>query len=437
MSYELQAECAQRRARLLASLPKHALVILATSPSVYRNADVHYPYRQDSSFWYLTGYPEANAILVLAPGSAWGDYILFNQANDGITERWSGKVIGQSEAKTLFQADAAFAIDEFANKLAELLPDRQAIFFPLDHSSLYQTVMTGIQTVWRKQHTHTYPWTLHHSRTILDEMRLIKSDYEIGQLQKAVEASVLAHSQVMRALPGVQYEYDIEACIVPILLQCGCRSVAYPCIIGSGPNACILHYHQNNRRIQPGDLILIDAGGEYKGYAADITRTLPASGRFSPEQRDLYTLVLKAQKAAIDLIKPNLRWSDIQTKVVEVLTRGLVDLGLLQGSVSDLIANQAYLEFYMHGAGHWLGLDVHDVGAYRVQGKSRLLQPGMVLTVEPGLYIAESCTKVPERWRGLGVRIEDDVLVTKEGCTVLSAQLPKAIDEIEQLIQHG
>lgn len=434
---ELQAQCAERRQRLLADLPADALVLLSAAPTVIRNGDVHYPYRQDSYFWYLTGYPETDAMALLVPGSPQGDYLLFNQPGHHAAERWSGKTIGPTEAKTIFQADAAFALDVFPEIFAELLLGRQAIYFALEQSSLYQLVMTGIETALQSRVCDRSQWTLHHVSPLLDEMRLIKSDYEIQQMQRAVDASVLAHRQAMQSAQIGHYEYHLEASILNTLVQQGCRSVAYPCIVGSGPNACVLHYQKNYRQIQQDDLILVDAGGEYAGYAADITRTFPASGRFTAQQRDLYQLVLQAQQAAIDCIEPNIYWDDIQTIVVRILTTGLVDLGLLTGTVDDLIATHAYLEFYMHQASHWLGLDVHDVGAYQCAGQSRVLQPGMVLTVEPGLYIEPNCQSVDPMWRGLGIRIEDDILVTNHGAQVLSAALPKTLDAVEQLVRHG
>lgn len=416
-----------RRRALAAQLPAGALAMIPAAKEVLRNGDSHYRFRQASDFYYLTGFNEPDAVLLITAGTQ-SKSILFNRPNHPAQERWTGPRLGQDAAVEALQVDAAFPIDEFETRLPALLLDIETVYYPMpDGAGMLHT----LQTAWGTRATDASA----DLTPLLSEQRLIKDDAEIKAMQAAARLSVMAHERVMQAAPKAQYEYELEAEFIYALGHAGCRTVAYDAIVAGGARACTLHYTANNQALRQDELLLIDAGAEVDNYASDVTRTYPISGVFTPEQRLIYELVLRAQQAGIACVKPGARWDSIQTVVVEVLTAGLVDLGLLKGQLETLIADKAYTQFYMHSAGHWLGLDVHDVGSYQVAGAARLLQPGMVLTVEPGLYIAKDCEQVDEKWRGIGVRIEDDILVTEMGHENLTEALVKSPDDLERFVR--
>ncbi|KAA6187343.1 Xaa-Pro aminopeptidase [Thiohalocapsa marina] len=414
------------------------VLILAAAGNVTRNRDVHYPFRQDSDFGYLTGFPEPDAVAVLVPKRKHGEFILFCRPRDKERELWDGARLGVEGAVADYGADEAHPLDAIDSTLPELLADRTRIFYPLGTSdALDRRVMGWLRQVRAKARAGvSAPTELITSDRILHEQRLIKSKPERDTMRRAARISAAAHRQLMRGCRPGMNEQQLEALFVATCAAQGARHQAYQPIVGGGANACVLHYVDNAAPLRDGDLVLVDAGCELDDYASDITRTFPVNGRFSPAQRRLYALVLAAQKAAIAAVKPGNRWNAPHQAALRVLTRGLLELGLIAGDpkhLSRLIKDEAYKPFYMHRTGHWLGMDVHDVGSYRHDGKWRRLEPGMVLTVEPGLYVAPDAD-APADYRGIGIRIEDDVLVTTDGCEVLSRDAPKEIDDIEHLM---
>lgn len=431
-------EFKQRRKLLMRRMKKNAVAVLAGAPAVARNRDVEYPYRQDSDFHYLTGFDEPESVAVFAPGREQGQFILFCRPYDETKAVWTGKHAGLEGAKERFGADEAYPIEELGKVLPELLDQKSVVYFPIGlDGGLDREVVAAVNALRGKVRTGAKP---PEEFVALDrplhELRLRKSPDEIRAIRKAVDVSVQAHQRAMAACrPGI-YEYQIEAELAHEFMRHGLRYAAYPSIVAGGGNACVLHYTENADVLRDGDLLLIDAGAEFGNYAADITRTFPVNGRFSEAQRLLYELVLDAQAAAIDKIRPGKSWIEPHDAAVRVLVKGLVRLGLLEGRVGKLIKDEAYKKFYMHRTGHWLGMDVHDVGDYKLDNEWRELEPGMVLTVEPGLYIAPDCLDVEPKWRGIGIRIEDDVLVTKDGCEVLTAAMPKTVAEIEAFMGY-
>ncbi len=430
-----QQEYQTRRQQLAQLLPEGSVAVVAAAHEQHRNGDAHYRFRQDSNFYYLTGYDEPDALLLITAGKK-SQSILFNRPRNPAEEQWTGIRYGQEGAMTHLAMDAAFSIANVDEELPKLLKGHSAIYYCMGQPDLDQRIMLAL-THLKKQVRRGIqaPQMLSDLEPVIGEMRLFKSEAEIELMRRAAAISVEAHIQAMKACRHAQFEYQLEAELIYGFAHQGCRSVAYDPIVGGGENACILHYTQNSNPLNSGDLVLIDAGGEYGNYAADITRTFPVNGQFSPEQKIIYELVLKAQKAGIALIKPGLLWNQIQIKMVRILTEGLCDLGILHGAIGGLIEREAYKPFYMHNSGHWLGLDVHDSGQYKINSEWRPLEPGMVLTVEPGLYISSGMTGVDKRWWGIGVRIEDDVVVTSTGHEVLTAALPVDVDEIEALMR--
>jgi len=429
---------ASRREHLARHMGKNAVAIIASAHEVARNSDAQFPFRQRSDFYYLTGFLEPAAVLLLVTDTEGAlKTILFSRPNHPLEEQWNGARLGQKRAKAELGINEAFSIGEIDETILRFLADKERFYFIFGEDKyLYLQLHGWIQKI-KQQHRHlgvNPPAMLMNLESPLHEMRLFKDDAELKLIQEAVEISAKAHISAMkRCAPGVM-EYQLEAEILRCFYENGCRAPAYTTIVGGGSNACILHYTENQDQLKDGDLVLIDAGGEFGLYAADITRTFPVNGKFSPPQRDLYNLVLKAQLAGIAAVKPGARFLDIQAAIINIIVPGLVELGLLIGDIEVLKHEEAFKQFYMHSSGHWLGLDVHDVGAYKFGSNSRLLEPGMVLTVEPGLYIKPDCLTVDKKWRGVGIRIEDDVLVTKEGVRVLSAEVPKTIEEIEALM---
>lgn len=431
------SEYAKRRKQLMQKIGPSSLVILTAAPIAPRNGDGTYPYRQQSDFYYLTGFEEPEAVAILAPKNKNGEFILFNRAKNRSEEIWEGFRSGQEGAVKHYGANLSFPITEFENKLAEYIEGREKIYYPLgNHSAFDQTLINTINNVRGKIRSGLRaPVAIIDIIDVIHEMRLIKSAAEIAVMRKAATISVEGHLRAMKACKPGMHEYQLEAELQYEFQKQGARFLAYTSIVGSGANSCILHYTHNNQKIADGSLVLIDAGCEYQNYAADITRTFPANGKFSAEQRAIYEIVLAAQLAAIKQIKPGASWSAAQEVIVKIITQGLLDIGIVKGKLKDLIAKQAYFPFYMHKSGHWLGLDVHDAGRYKVAGKWQKLQPGMVLTVEPGIYISADIPNVPKKWHNIGIRIEDDVLVTKTGHDVLTQRLPKTITDIEALME--
>ncbi len=434
-----QSEFKKRRKQLMQRIGKGNIALISSAGVRVRNRDVDYPFRQDSDFYYLTGFNEPDALAVFIPGRAQGEYILFCREFDEKKALWEGAHAGLEGAITHFGADDSFPIDDIDDIVSGMLENKTKVFYPMGRDTdLDHSLQEWIRHIRSQSRSGVVaPAELASIEPILHEMRLFKSPAELKLMRYAAQVSAKAHVKAMQLCAAGRYEYQVEADIVHHFMQSGLRHVAYPSIVASGKNACTLHYTENNEKLKNGDLLLIDAGAECDHYAADITRTFPVSGKFSEPQALLYQLVLDAQLAAIEQIKPNVPWNAAHDASVEVLTKGLVKLGLLKGNVSKLIKNEKYKPFYMHRIGHWLGMDVHDVGDYKVNQEWRLLQAGMVLTVEPGLYIPENCKAVDKKWRGIGIRIEDDVLVTKEGHEILTHEVPKTIIEIEALMAEA
>lgn len=431
-------EFAKRRQHLMDIMGPDTIAVLPNAPVANRNRDVDYPYRSDSNFHYLTGFDEPESVLVLIPGREHGEYILFCRERDLDKEIWDGYRAGQDGAINNFGADDSYPISDLDDILPGLLEDKEKVYYTMGNQPSFDQHMVSWLNHLRQasrsgKHSPTEIIELEHC---LNELRLFKSSQEIKAMKQAAKASVQAHIRAIQFTKPGKWEYEVEAEIIHEFMKHGCRSPAYPSIVGGGENGCILHYIENNAKLKNNDLLLIDAGAEYECYAGDITRTFPINGKFSPAQAALYQVVLDAQKAAIAAVKPGNHWNQPHEVAVEVLTQGLVDLGILKGDVTQLIEDAAYREFYMHRTGHWLGMDVHDVGDYKVGGEWRLLEPGMVLTVEPGLYIRDQA-HVDKKWHFTGIRIEDDVLVTKDGCEVLTEAAPKEIDEIEALMAEA
>ncbi|ETO94491.1 Xaa-Pro aminopeptidase [Legionella oakridgensis] len=425
-----------RRQALAMKLPADSIAIIPAASELTRNGDAHYRFRQDSDFYYLTGFNEPDALLCIISGKS-GESILFNRPRDPVHEQWTGKRLGQEDACELLGVNAAYSISHVDRELPKLLADCQAVYYIMGRYPAWEHT---IHRAWKEVKAQVRkgvksPEAFCDLTLILSEMRLFKSEAEMVLLQTAAAISVAAHQRAMQRCQQAHHEYHLEAELLYEFTRQGCRSVAYDPIVAGGSNACILHYTENNKPLVEGELVLIDAGGEFENYAADITRTFPVNGRFSAEQRQIYELVLSAQKAGIARIRPGCLWHEVQESIVRMLTSGLVDLGLLRGHVDDLIANEAYKVFYMHNSGHWLGLDVHDSGSYKIEGKWRPLEPGMVLTVEPGLYIHEDIPNIDARWRGIGVRIEDDIRVSVDGCENLTGALAVEINDIEALVR--
>ncbi|WP_411729653.1 Xaa-Pro aminopeptidase [Paraperlucidibaca sp.] len=429
-------EFACRRQALMARVGRDAAVIIPAAVHHRRNRDTEYRYRQDSDFYYLTGFAEPEALLVLLPGRAEGEFVLFCRDRDRAMEIWNGYRAGPEGAVSDFGASQAFVIADVATKLPELLAGRKQVYAPMATETAFDADLAGWINAVRSQARAGVeaPQSLHAIDQALHPLRLIKSAAEIAIMQAAADLSAEGHRRAMAVAKAGRYEYELEAELLHSFTRHGCIAPAYGSIVGGGANACILHYTENNAELRDGDLVLIDAGGELAYYAADITRTFPVNGRFSAEQKALYEVVLAAQLAAIDVVQVGNSWQLPHETAVRVLCEGLLELGLLKGELSAVIEAGDYRRFYMHRTGHWLGMDVHDVGDYRIDGEWRAFAPGMVLTVEPGLYIAPDDDTVEARWRGIGIRIEDDVVVTESGPHVLTAKAPKTIAEIEALV---
>ena len=428
-------EFVRRRRQLMRIAGDDAILVLPAAPERIRSRDTHYPYRQDSDLWYLAGFPEPEAVLVLVPGRKHGETILFCRERDPEREGWDGPRSGPEGAVERFALDDAYPIDDLDEILPGLLEGRSRVYYHFGRDTEFDLKLIGwLNRVRAQVRTGAQPphefLELGH---LLDELRLFKSPAELKLMQRAADISVKAHEAAMRAArPGMR-EYELQAEIERVFRMHDAVP-AYGSIVGAGDNACVLHYVANAAQSRDGDLVLVDAGAEYRGYASDITRTFPVNGRFSKQQRALHDLVGAAQEAALAHARPGVPYETGHDAAVRTLTEGLLRLGLLKGTLEKNVAGGQYKRFYRHKTGHWLGLDVHDVGDYRIDGDSRLLEPGMVFTIEPGLYVAPGDTTVAAKWRGIGIRTEDDVLVTRDGHKVLTAKLARNADEIEALM---
>lgn len=432
-------EYAKRRADFMSKMSANSIAVLPAAVPKTRNRDADYAYRQDSDFYYLSGFSEPESVIVLIPGREGGEYILFCRERDPAKEVWDGYRAGPKGVCSHYGADEAHAINQLDKVLPELMDGCERLYFTLGHNETFDhRIMLAIKGLRAKARSgSTPPNEIVDCDHVLHEMRLLKSEEEIKVMRRAAEISARAHVRAMeKCHPGVM-EYQLEAEFLHDFMRHGARHPAYTTIVGGGANGCILHYIENKDELKDGDLVLIDAGCELDHYAADITRTFPVNGCFSPEQKAIYQLVLDAQLAALSKVSTRHHWNEPHEAVIEIVTKGLHELGILEGDLSELIDADAHAPFYMHRAGHWLGMDVHDVGNYKIDGKWRLFEPGMVLTVEPGIYIAKDNQDVDEKWRGIGVRIEDDILVTENGYEVLTAQVPKTIEEIESLMANA
>jgi Xaa-Pro aminopeptidase len=426
---------ARRRKQLMRIAGDEAILVLAAAPERIRSRDTHYPYRQDSDFWYLTGFEEPSAVLVLVPGRAHGEALLFCRERDPEREGWDGPRLGPERACEALGFDDAYPIDDLDDILPGLLEGRTRAYYHFGRDTDFDLKLIGWLNRVREQVRHGAqpPHEFLELGHLLDELRLFKSAEELKLMQRAADIAIAAHEAAMRAVrPGMR-EYELQAELEREFRRADAVP-AYGSIVGAGANACVLHYVANNAPIRDGDLVLIDAGAEHRGYASDITRTFPANGRFTKEQRALHDLVGAAQAAALARARPGIPYEAMHAAAVETLTEGLLRLGLLKGRLEKNIADGGYKRFYRHKTGHWLGLDVHDVGDYRLDGESRLLEPGMVLTVEPGLYVMPDDAGVPAKWRGIGIRTEDDVAITRDGHRVLTQKLARSAEEIEALM---
>lgn len=426
------AEYVRRRTQLMELAGDDAALIIPAAPARIRNNDAHYPYRQDSDLLYLTGFEEPDAVLVLVPGREAAATILFCRERDPKREIWDGPRLGPDAAPEKLGLDDAFPIEDIDDILPGLLENRERIYYPFGRDPDFDLkVMQWVNRARaRLRGSARSPQGLIALGHLLHELRLFKSRDELKLMAKAADITVQAHRRLLEVCRPGMSEFEIEAELLHIFRKQQAVP-AYEPIVGGGANACILHYRNNDAVLTDGSLLLVDAGAEYRNYAADVTRTIPVNGVYSKPQREIYELVLAAQLAAIDAVKPGAHWEAPHKAAVEVISEGLLRLGLLKGSLQSVLADGGYQRFFMHKTGHWLGLDVHDVGDYRIDGQPRLLEPGMVLTVEPGIYIAPDDTSVARRWRGIGVRIEDDVVVTRSGHKVLTDGAPKTVAEIE------
>jgi len=430
-----QKEFARRRKQLMRMMGRGAIAIAPAAPMKIRNRDVEYDYRQDSDFHYLTGFPEPEAVAVLIPGRKQAEYVLFCRERDPERETWDGLRAGQSGAVEQYGAEDSFPIGDIDDILPGLIEQCERVYYTIGVNPEFDQQVIGWVQKLRSQAnkgTHT-PQEFVALDHLLHDMRLYKSRAEIAAMRKAARIAATAHHRGMVLCEPGMREYVVHAELIHEFKRFGAEP-SYSPIVGSGSNSCILHYRENNRIMEDGDLLLVDAGCEYDCYASDITRTYPVNGKFSAEQRAIYDIVLTAQLAAIEKVRPGNHWNEPHDAAVREITKGLKKVGLLKGSLAKLIKDEAYKPFFMHRTGHWIGMDVHDVGDYKVGEEWRVLEPGMVLTIEPGIYIAAGSKGVAKKWWNIGIRIEDDVLVTKQGNEVLSNGVPKQAEEIEALM---
>lgn len=415
----------------------HSIAIVPAASEKLRSADTEYRYRADSNLLYLSGFDEPDVLLVLIPNRRAGQYIIFCRERDALKETWQGRRLGVEDAPDALGADDAFPITDLEDILPGLLENKQSVYHTLGKDQEFDLKLLGWLNKSRSNRSRagSDPDTFVSLDYHLHEMRLQKSRMEINQIKQAAKLSAAAHRRVMQKVRPGMLEYELEAHLVSHYKASGAEHAFLP-IVGSGANGCILHYTENNDVINDGDLVLVDSGAELGYYAGDITRTFPANGSFTPAQKTLYNIVLQAQLAAIEETRAGKLWNEPHEAAVKVLTKGLRDIGVLKGTLPKLIKEEAYKPYYMHRTGHWLGMDVHDVGEYKINGEWRVLEPGMVITVEPGLYLGNS-RNIPKQFRNTGIRIEDDVVVTKTGCEVITGDVPKQVDDIEALMKNS
>ena len=416
-------------------MPKNSLAIIFGSNSLIRNGDVEFPFRQNSDFFYLTGFEEPNAVAIIESDDS-GEFTIFCQDKDPSKEQWEGNRMGPKNCKNI-GAKKGFSIEAFSEKISNFLINKERIYYQKDlNNSLEDIVNKNIITLKKttSRSNNFVPEEIHSIDSLLHEIRLLKTKEEIKIIRKACEISSAAHIRAMKNVYPEMYEYQLEAEYVHEFMKNGAKACAYPSIVGGGKNACILHYNENKDQLLDGELVLVDAGCEFKGYASDITRTFPISGKFSKAQEAVYEIVLEANKECIKTVRKNFTPNDTEKKAVEIITQGLLDLNILNGEINELIERKAYHDFYMHRVGHWMGMDVHDVGSYGLNGKWRKYAPGMITTIEPGIYFKENLKNVPKEYLNIGIRIEDDVLVTEGDPEVLTSSVPKTIIEIEKVM---
>jgi Xaa-Pro aminopeptidase len=413
------------------------IAVVPTAPERARNRDSMHPFRYDSHFWYLTGFPEPEGVLVIVAGPE-PRSILFCREKNAEREIWDGFRYGPEAARERFGFDEAHPVAALDAEIVKLVADQPALFYPIGGDAAWDTRAMGwLNAVREKARAGVAaPERVHDVRALVDEMRLVKDAHELATMRRAAAIGAAAHRRAMRATRPGRFEYEIEAELLYEFRRRGAQAPAYAPIVAGGPQACVLHYVANDQPLRDGDLLLIDSGCELDGYASDITRTFPVNGRFSAAQRDAYALVLEAQRAAMAKVRAGNAWNEPHDAAVRTLAQGMLDLKLLAGSLDEVLEKESYKRFYMHRTGHWLGLDVHDAGDYKRAGKWRLLAPGMTLTVEPGIYI-RAAADVPAAFADIGIRIEDDVLVTGSECEVLTADAPKAITDLEALMRDG
>jgi Xaa-Pro aminopeptidase len=415
-------------------MTENAVAILPSSPTLVRNRDVEHGFRQDSDFMYLSGFNEPDSVIVLVPGRKQGEYVLFCRDRDLKKETWNGRRFGPEGAVEHFAADDAYSIDDLEEILPGLMENRESVYYSIGLNPTFDKhVLKCVNDLRAQSRRGTRaPYEFVSLEYLLHDMRLYKSREEVSLMRKAAKISVQAHINAMKKCEPGLYEYELEAEFLFEFKRNG-ANWAYTSIVGGGENACILHYTENNAALKDKELVLIDAGAEYQGYAADITRTFPVNGKYTVPQQEIYELVLQAQEAAFAKVKPGNHWNDPHDAAVRVLTRGMVEIGLLKGKPAQLIKDGSYMKYYMHRTGHWLGMDVHDVGDYKIDDNWRLLEPGMALTIEPGLYIPAG-SRGAKRWWSIGVRIEDDLVVTKDGYDLLTKGLPRTVAEVEAVM---
>ena len=427
----------ERRDLLADKVLEDSAIIVSAASVKSRISDTEYSYRQDSNFYYLSGYEEPESLILIRPNQDKERFVIFCRDRDPLREQWDGFRTGQEGVIQDYGADAAYSINSIDEIMPKLLEGTKNIYFSMSAPcGVDAKISSWVEDIRKNTRSGAEPpQNLLSLDSILHEMRLIKESDEMDLMKKAANITTEAHIRAMQSVRPGMYEYQLEAEYLYAFNKNGARSPAYNSIVGGGNNSCILHYVENNAELQDGDLVLVDAGCEYQYYASDVTRTFPVNGKFSPEQREIYSIVLEAHKQSMEQAKPGNKWNLMHEKSVEVIVEGLLSIGLLQGSRDEIIDKGEYSKFYMHRIGHWLGMDVHDVGSYKQDGDWRPLEEGMVMTVEPGIYILDSMEGVDDKWKGIGVRIEDDIAITESGFEILTPDVPRTIEEVEQTVQ--
>ena len=427
----------ERRDLLADKVLEDSAIIVSAASVKSRISDTEYSYRQDSNFYYLSGYEEPESLILIRPNQDKERFIIFCRDRDPLREQWDGFRTGQEGVIQDYGADAAYSINSIDEIMPKLLEGAKNIYFSMSAPcGVDAKISSWVEDIRKNTRSGAEPpQNLLSLDSILHEMRLIKESDEMDLMKKAANITTEAHIRAMQSVRPGMYEYQLEAEYLYAFNKNGARSPAYNSIVGGGNNSCILHYVENNAELKDGDLVLVDAGCEYQYYASDVTRTFPVNGKFSPEQREIYSIVLEAHKQSMEQAKPGNKWNLMHEKSVEVIVEGLLSIGLLQGSRDEIIDKGEYTKFYMHRIGHWLGMDVHDVGSYKQDGDWRPLEEGMVMTVEPGIYILDSMEGVDDKWKGIGVRIEDDIAITESGFEILTPDVPRTIEEVEQTVQ--